>query len=488
MFTALAGLIFTFLVHQLVIAIYNAYFHPLSHLPGPKLYAASHIPHTIAGFKGDKTYLLHKLHEKYGEAVRYSPVHVSFTNAAAYKDILTNKPGRGNLKKDATVYQASPNGTHGILTTPSDADHSRYRRLLSHGFSEKAMREQEPLVMKYIDALIEGLRDSAKKGPQDMVAWYNWTTFDLIGDLTFGEPFGCLEKREYHPWIEFVFANVKAMVVAGNLELFPFLKRIMFWVFRKQIAAKMEENARFTAQKVARRMEIESGRSDFLGYILRHKGKETEMSLPEIEATSTILVLGGSETTATLLSGATYLLLNHPEVLERLKAEVRGHFYKEDDINMVSVNALQYMLAVLDEAMRIFPPVTIGSLRNTPPQGDTISGYFIPGGARVIANHYASTHSAQNWKDPDSFVPERWLGDPRYAGDARGASQPFSMGPRNCIGRNLAYAEMRVILARVIWNFDMELADANDQWMKTLKIYSLWEKTPLMVKLTSVRG
>jgi cytochrome P450 len=324
--------------------------------------------------------MIHRLHEKYGDTVRYSPRHVSFCSDRSYREVLTNKPGRGQLMKDPGAYNALSTGVHSILTTPSDADHSRFRRLLAHGFSEKAIREQEPLLLQYINLLIRGLHENAEDGPQDMVAWYNWASFDLIGDLTFNESFDCLEKSTYHPWIALVFGNIKAASIMSALKLFPSINFLVMLLFKKQIADKQEQNEAFTRKKVASRLAAETERVDFLGHILRHKGKETEMSKEEIESTSAILVLGGSETTATLLSGVTYLLLKNPRVLGLLQAEVREKFANEDEINLVGVKALTYQLAVLEEAFRIFPPVPMGSPRQIPPQGDTIMGYELPGG------------------------------------------------------------------------------------------------------------
>ena len=65
--------------------------------------------------------------------------------------------------------------------------------------------------------------------------------------------------------------------------------------------------------------------------------------------------------------------------------------------------------------------------------------------------------------------------------------QPFSVGPRNCLGRNLALAEMRLILARMLWNFDIELCPKSDSWIDQ-KIKTLWIKLPLMCKLTVRKG
>jgi cytochrome P450 len=94
----------------------------------------------------------------------------------------------------------------------------------------------------------------------------------------------------------------------------------------------------------------------------------------------------------------------------------------------------------------------------------------------------------RNFHDPDAFHPERWLPESttnhssQFYNDNRAALQPFSIGPRNCIGRNLAYNEMRLILARVLWNFDIELCEESRHWNEQ-KAYILWEKPALMCLL-----
>lgn len=96
--------------------------------------------------------------------------------------------------------------------------------------------------------------------------------------------------------------------------------------------------------------------------------------------------------------------------------------------------------------------------------------------------------SPTNFYDPDHFIPERWLPEAKnnpsspFFSDNRDVLQPFSTGPRNCIGKNLAYAEMRVILARVLWNFDLQLCEESLDW-KDQETYALWNKRPLMCKL-----
>ena len=95
---------------------------------------------------------------------------------------------------------------------------------------------------------------------------------------------------------------------------------------------------------------------------------------------STVLVGAGSETTATTLAAATYFICAHPEVMKKLYAEVRSAFKSEEEIDINSVGNLTYMLAVLKETMRIYPPVPIALARITPPSGSPIASEHVAGG------------------------------------------------------------------------------------------------------------
>jgi cytochrome P450 len=148
-----------------------------------------------------------------------------------------------------------------------------------------------------------------------------------------------------------------------------------------------------------------------------------------------VFITAGSETTATLLSAVTYALLKNPEVMRKLKDEVRGRWEKYNDITLEEVNKSPYLLAVLQEALRYFPPVPTGFERRVAKGGEFVSGYFVPEGTALCVSSYPTARSERNFKDPEAFVPERWMGDARYANDKREAMQPFSFGPRNCIGR-----------------------------------------------------
>ena len=107
-------------------------------------------------------------------------------------------------------------------------------------------------------------------------------------------------------------------------------------------------------------------------------------------------------------------------------------------------------------------------------------------------HQWAIHHNPSNFAQPNAFRPERWLGpdhplyDPQFSADKKVAFQPFSFGPRNCIGKNLAYAEMKLVASRLFWNFDFELDAQSNTWPDNQRVFIFWEKLPLMVKLRKV--
>lgn len=265
-------------------------------------------------------------------------------------------------------------------------------------------------------------------------------------------------------------------------------------------------------------MNTKTEHRDFIWYILKQREKKNEVSddevimnaalfmyvypLPISPSNQKIIILtphpsvAGSETTATELCGLTNYLLRDPERFQRLKDELRAACKSEADINMDILGSLPYMNACIEEGLRIFPPVPIGLLRTVPKGGSLIDGHMVPENTSVCVGSWAAAHSRANFADPDSFIPERFLDTPeskeKYGRDVKKAAQPFSLGPRGCIGRNLTYVELRLILGALLWNFDLEFADGAALWdpkdeFKGLRAFNTWEKSPLMVRLTDIR-
>lgn len=119
---------------------------------------------------------------------------------------------RPELPKPTFGVLQTPNGVPSMVTIPDPETHGRQRKIIAHAFSERALREQEYILQRYSDLLISRLHDQTKqgKGAQDvnMCDWYNFTTFDVVGDLCFGDSFHCLEKGDNHPWVSVLFKDV----------------------------------------------------------------------------------------------------------------------------------------------------------------------------------------------------------------------------------------------------------------------------------------
>ena len=159
------------------------------------------------------------------------------------------------------------------------------------------------------------------------------------------------------------------------------------------------------------------------------------MNYPELESSINLLVTAGSETLATFFSGAIYHLSRNPQVMKKLRDEVQSAFKDTKSVTMTSTQGLPYLHAVIEESLRIYPPAALSLSRIVPRAGATICGRHIPAGTGVGVTSWAATHSRKNFEAPEEYAPERWLGDPRFTGDDRASSQPFSMGGRNCVGK-----------------------------------------------------
>jgi cytochrome P450 len=458
------------LINILYRAVYRLYFHPLRSFPGPKSWAISYIPFSLKVLAGDVGKAQLELHRKYGKVVRTGPESLSYCDSVVWKDAWSHRKGHAEFAKASSQANKSPRGVSGILGA-NTVDHRRFRRQLAPAFSDKAMREQQPAVLKHADLLVKGLREHAEKEPQDLVTWFNWTTFDIIGRLAFGESFGCLEKTENHSWIETIFGSMKAGTWISSMDRVGLGWLKPFIIPKRAIEIRMK-NYQFSEDKIKNRLALGDENGDFWDNVLKQKDEQGRMSMPEMTANASNIVLGGSETTATLLSGCIYMLLRHPPVMENVMAELRQHFSSSDEIDLFSVSHLTYTLAVLDETMRIYPPVPTQAPRGVPKGGDTIGGVYIPEGTKITMCQYAVNHLGSNFKRPEEFLPERFTGDETFKDDHFSAFQPFSAGPRNCIGKNLAYAEMRLILAKVLWNFEFDLVDKTGNWLDQ-KIYIL---------------
>ncbi|EON67359.1 hypothetical protein W97_06612 [Coniosporium apollinis CBS 100218] len=473
--------------------VYRLYFHPLAKFPGPRLNALSSIPGIYWLLKGRLPFVNHELHKRYGPIVRVSPNELSFASAQAWEDIYGHRQGQKNMHKDPIhVGSVAPLPGVTTLTMADDANHARQRRALAYSFSQKALFEQEDIVNTYVSTFISKLRAMGEHDEEfNLVNWLNFTTFDIIGDLAFGEPFGCLSAGKFQEWVALIFETVKVGAIEQATRRFATagspLQNFLLGLIPKEVRARRTNHLEQSREKVLRRLANKNTQhKDFIFYILKQADKH-DLKQDEIIVNGALFIVAGSETTANALSGIIARLLRNPDKLEKLTTEIRENIKSDADCTSENFGKLPYMEACLEEGLRIHPPVPAGLLRTVPAGGSLVDGHFVPEGTSVAVGGYAASHNPANFRDCDSFIPERWLDD-AYSTDVKKGAQPFSLGPRGCIGKHLSYMEMRLILGRLLWNFDLISVDGAWQWdpegdMKNMRAFLTWEKPSLNVKV-----
>jgi cytochrome P450 len=286
------------------------------------------------------------------------------------------------------------------------ADHGRQRRILSHAFSDKALREQEGVLQSYVDLLISRLRDISAKTPEysnggdgwdstgrvELCKWYNGFTFDVISDLCFGEPFGSLRDMKQHSWVGSILEGLKAVKFSYVLHYFPIVKRMGSLIVNPAQIRQRAQLYEWIKEKTETRVATETQRADFITAIMQHQNSRFEgdnskeadaMRIGELVSNVGLFLVAGTETTATTLSIGSFLLLANPDVLHRLSTETRSRYQTEADITVDSVAHFDYLNAFIHEIMRCYPPVPAGFLRKVPETGAQVAGYNLPGNGNV---------------------------------------------------------------------------------------------------------
>ena len=190
-------------------------------------------------------------------------------------------------------------------------------------------------------------------------------------------------------------------------------------------------------------------------------------STPELWAESQFFIIAGSDTPATAIAGCFYYLAHNARVLRALEEEVCSTFDNEEEVVNYSSNKLancSYLRAVIDETMRMSPFVTGTVPREVLKGGIMIDGEYIPAGTTVGTGFYSLHHNHQYFHEPFAYKLERCIvgSSPEVTAESVESAQsgffPFSFGPRGCIGKNLAYMELRSVIARIVWMYEMRLA------------------------------
>ncbi|KAI0266458.1 cytochrome P450 monooxygenase [Gloeopeniophorella convolvens] len=481
--------------------------HGLRSYPGPWLAQFSDLWLGRVAQQGHRSEVVHELHKKYGPFVRIAPNHISISDPAALQTVYAH--GNGSLKSN--FYDAFVSITRGLFNTRDRAAHTRKRKIISHIFSQKNVLEFEPHVQQYLRLLLQqwdrlcaggakGLKGDDGEGGWrgrngrvwlDCLPWYNYLAFDIIGDLAFGSPFGMLtaakdsapvakshqqaiatygeEEMKYEtvaiPAIKILNDRGEYSASIGVLPpwLRPIVKRYVPWYSKGGQA--VENLAGLAVAAVAKRLASPAFRVDLLTKLQQGKDDDgNPMGKEELTAEALTQLIAGSDTTSNSSCATTYYLAANPEVQAKLQKELDDALENEDDSvsSYETVKNLPYLNAVINEALRLHSTSGIGLPRIVPEGGLIIKGQAFKEGAILSVPSYTIHRDTHVWgKDSTVFRPERWF--ERDDDAIQKAFNPFSYGPRACVGRNLATLELLIIISTVFRRYDVVLKHPEEE-------------------------
>ena len=283
------------------------------------------------------------------------------------------------------------------------------RRSLAHAFSYRSLVEQESLIQLIIDRFMGRLQCFATQDESfDMVRWFNMLTFDIIGDLAFGETFRGIESGVTHPWISRITGAMTQGALADCFKRFPLVAKLVMTLAPGAIqkaVADTKTNEQYSVDLTHKRIMRETDRKDFLTRILEHR-QEEQISDIQIAAHASDFVLAGSETTATALSTIVYYLSHTPHAQKRLCDEVRSRFVNHKQINAATTSSLEYLNATISEGLRIYPPLPFALPRVIPGGGDTVDGHWLAADVRMVVVLHCSIRISDRDAD-DGFNKPR---------------------------------------------------------------------------------
>jgi cytochrome P450 len=388
-------------------------------------------------------------------------------------------------------------------------EHTRKRRMLANAYSQKAIVRYEAIVANKVQRMLTEFDKFCTDAPRgnyhfsddetrlDYRNFANYFTYEVIADIGLSEDLKFIPNHSDEATAETIDGQLYKAHAAESLHEGTKISATFAWspswyTFNNkwtQFHPGWAHGNAFTdivIHLVRRRLERESKGEeldDFVSVLLRDAdGVPRGLPFGEIEAECNIMMNAGNDTTAIQLTNALNLLIQHPRVMAKLRAELDSVDSDEDIFPYEKVKNLPYLKACLDESLRLHPPTGAGMPRLTPPEGMTILGEYIPGNTTVSIAAYTAHRDPKVWHHPDEYLPERWLEED--AKDLQKYYIPFSAGGRGCIGRNISYLEQQVLIGTLCkrYNFafkhpdwELEQVEGLNKWPGPMPL-KIWRR------------
>jgi len=365
---------------------------------------------------------------------------------------------------------------NGLLTS-----HGKFwtaqRRMIQQGFHREQLAIILDIMRDVLDDALDNLEVKMKEGPVDIYHEMMRTTFKMATRSLFSTD---LSKDELET-IGNGISTIQGFLVKQISQ--PYLNP---W-FSISGAVKKHDEIRAESDAIifkhVKRRRVEKGeRNDLLQILLdSYYGDTGEPMTDEQVLNETMqLLVAGHETSSNAVSWTMYLLSKHPEVVKKLNAEIES-VLGDAPLQFADLPKLEYTSAVLNEAMRLYPPFWM--VDRVAVNDDKIGDLEIKAGTQIIVFIYGVHHAAKYWENPEEFNPER------FSKENSKKIQPFSHipfggGPRGCIGGNYAMMQMQLILTTILRRYNFEIPGRDDIEMRPMLI--LRPKDGIKLKFTKL--
>ncbi|KAI1264368.1 cytochrome P450 [Xylariaceae sp. FL1019] len=447
-------------------SLYRVTFHPLSHIPGPKLAAISHALEFYHDIIRGGRYIweIEKMHEKYGPVVRINPREVHVKDPYFYDEIYA--PSSRRRDKDPGFVGELGFKSSMIATIDHDLRYRRRRAMLNNFFSKQSVQRLWPVAQEKVDKLMMRFEQMYR---QDIIVTlddgYSALTGDIISQYAWGQTAGYLEDATFKNDVRSAlneltnYSHVNRFFPSLGDTLLN-LPRWVLGMIKPGATALLDLQDMVTE---SRRM-TRQGKHETLFHALSDTSVPPQERTPRRMADEgMVVVVAGTETTARALTIASYHLFNKSKsTLMKLREE----------LGVVMPNAttkpswseleqLPYLTGVVYEAIRLSYGPIMRSTRVAPDEVLRYDNIQIPPGTPVSMSTYFVHMDPNIFPDPHSFKPERWIEAAKRGYNLKRFLVAFSRGSRICLGMNLAYAELFMTLAALVRRFDMELYDSH---------------------------
>ncbi|KAG7088781.1 hypothetical protein E1B28_012747 [Marasmius oreades] len=446
------------LLAQVVTSVfYRLFFHPLRRFPGPWLAAITKYYRGYYELFCDGGWLdqLQVLHEQYGLVVRVTPNELHFSDPNAYNDIYVTS----RAPKDPTWYSHTSPAPGSVISELDPKEATRRRMKLGSYFSRKSVLQLEGLVQAKVNKLIKRLSSSQK--PTNIHYGYRAATLDIITSYVFPQEMNALDSTDFnHPFLTAVEGIFQTVWILSYL---PFrLDRLPEWICRRiaPMTIPLLDERQYIANKIDGMATSDHNPEDRKA-VFELFLRDSAEGLPrwKLIDEGALFQMAATDTTANACVIGTFHLLTNPDILVKLRSEL-DEAWKDAEEGMIyeQLGELPYLGAVIRESLRLSCGVAAAAPRQVGKKEMVIAGCTVPPGTVIGCASYIVHSNPTLFPDPHKFIPERWLGE-----DSRKLEKylvAFSKGPRTCLGINLAWCEMYLLIANVFRKLDLEAYEA----------------------------